>query len=168
MFSLQSALSTVGCFWLLICSGQAASSSTKDKKRLGSHKKVVPKGKALPTGALAKQDQLRTKTFDKLEQSKRLNRREKKEVASAELATYKEKRREGVDEVSNTEDAVMLRNYRLRNKKRKGLIRKKEVSLSQILFPGVSPEEYVAGEQVWIYADLVESKKTQVPYEFYD
>lgn len=168
MYSLQSTLSTVGCFWLLICSGQAASSSAKDKKRLGSRKKVVPKGKTLPTGALAKQDQLRTKTFAKLEQSKRLNRREKKEVASAELATYKEKRREGVDEVSNTEEAVLLRNYRLRNKKRKGLIRKKEVSLSQILFPGVSPEEYVAGEQVWIYADLVESKKTQVPYEFYD
>merc|ERR1712238_340459 len=91
-----------------------------------------------------------------------------KEVASAELATYKEKRRQGVDEVSNTEEAVMLRNYRLRNKKRKGLIRKKETSLSQILFPGVSPEEYTTGEQVWIYADLVESKKTQVPYEFYD
>jgi len=105
----------------------------------------VPKGKTLPRGALANQDQLRTKTFEKLEQQKRLNRREKKEVASAELATYKEKRRQGFDEVSNTEEAVMLRNYRLRNKKRRGLIRKKEASLSQILFPGVSPEEYIAG-----------------------
>jgi len=164
MISLQSTLATVGCFWLLVCSGQAASSSTKGKRV----RKAVPKGKTLPRGALANQDQLRTKTFEKLERQKRLNHREKKEVASAELATYKEKRRQGFDEVSNTEEAVMLRNYRLRNKKRKGLIRKKETSLSQILFPGVSPEEYSTGEQVWIYADLVESKKTQVPYEFYD
>jgi len=178
MISLQSTLATVGCFWLLVWSGQAQSSSkTKligDKRAASSStkgkrvRKVIPTGKTLPRGALANQDQLRTKTFDKLEQQKRLNHREKKEVASAELATYKEKRRQGVDEVSNTEEAVMLRNYRLRNKKRKGLIRKKETSLSQILFPGVSPEEYTTGEQVWIYADLVESKKTQVPYEFYD
>eukprot|EP00751_Fragilariopsis_kerguelensis_P000204 CAMPEP_0170807636 /NCGR_PEP_ID=MMETSP0733-20121128/32878_1 /TAXON_ID=186038 /ORGANISM="Fragilariopsis kerguelensis, Strain L26-C5" /LENGTH=774 /DNA_ID=CAMNT_0011162835 /DNA_START=111 /DNA_END=2435 /DNA_ORIENTATION=+ len=177
MISLQSTLATVGCFWLLMWSGQAQSSSNKlagDGRAASSStkgkrvRKVIPTGKTLPRGALANQDQLRTKTFDKLEQQKRLNHREKKEVASAELATYKEKRRQGVDEVSNTEEAVMLRNYRLRNKKRKGLIRKKETSLSQILFPGVSPEEYTTGEQVWIYADLVESKKTQVPYEFYD
>lgn len=119
-------------------------------------------------GALAKHEQLREKTFQKLEQHKRLNRGEKKEVKMAELATYKDLRRKGVDEVSNTAEAAMLRNYRLRNKKRKGLIRKKDSSLAAILFPGVSPEEYMPGEQVWIYADLVESKKTQVPYEFYD
>lgn len=163
MLNLQTALSTAVCFWLLVWSGQAASSAKEKRGR-----KPIPKGKTLPRGALAQQEQLRTKTFEKLEQQKRLNRREKKEVAKAELATYKEKRRQGADEVSNTEEAVMLRNYRLRNKKRKGLIRKKEASLSQILFPGVSPEEYEPGEQVWIYADLVESKKTQVPYEFYD
>lgn len=164
MLSLQSAISTVACLWLLMWSGQAAS----EKKRVVSRKKVVPKGKPLPLGALATQDQLRTKTFDKIEAHKRLNRREKREVASAELATYKEQRRHGVDEISNTEEAVRLRNYRLRNKKKKGILRKKEASLSQILFPGVSPEEYMTGEPVWIYADLVQSKKTQVPYEFYD
>eukprot|EP00529_Nitzschia_sp_RCC80_P009737 CAMPEP_0113523676 /NCGR_PEP_ID=MMETSP0014_2-20120614/45826_1 /TAXON_ID=2857 /ORGANISM="Nitzschia sp." /LENGTH=772 /DNA_ID=CAMNT_0000421769 /DNA_START=109 /DNA_END=2427 /DNA_ORIENTATION=- /assembly_acc=CAM_ASM_000159 len=119
-------------------------------------------------GALANHDALRARTAQKLEQHKRLNRGEKKEVAKAELQTYKDMRRKGVDEISNTAEAAMLRNYRLRNKKRKGLIRKKEASLSQILFPGVSPEEYMAGERIWIYADLVESKKTQVPYEFYD
>ena len=119
-------------------------------------------------GALANHDALRARTAQKLEQHKRLNRGEKKEVARAELQTYKDMRRKGVDEISNTAEAAMLRNYRLRNKKRKGLIRKKEASLSQILFPGVSPEEYMPGERIWIYADLVESKKTQVPYEFYD
>lgn len=168
MLSLRSTLSTVGCLLLLTWNGQAASSSTTGRgKRIGS-RKVVPKGTTLPRGALANQGQLRTKTFDKLEHQKRLNRREKREVASAELATYKEARRQGVDEISNTEEALKLRNYRLRNKKRKGFIRKREASLSQILFPGVSPNEFMDNEQVWIYADLVESKKTQVPYEFYD
>lgn len=156
----------------MLQSGQAAGGPgmtiAKGKQRMFLSRKPIPKGSTLPRGALANQGQLRTKTYEKLEQNKRLNRREKKEVATAELATYKEKRRQGFDEVSNTEEAVKLRNYRLRNKKKKGLIRKKEASLAQILFPGVSPEEYTQGEQVWIYTDLVESKKTQVPYEFYD
>jgi len=117
MVSLQSTLPTVCCFWLLVWSGQAASSSTKEQRV--PVRKAVPKGRTLPRGALANQDQLRPKTFEKLELQKRLNRREKKEVASAELATYKEQRRQGTDEVSNTKEAVMLRNYRLRNKKKK-------------------------------------------------
>jgi transmembrane 9 superfamily protein 2/4 len=113
-------------------------------------------------------DGLGTKTMTKLDDGKRLNRKERKEVAHAELATYKDLRRKGVDEVSNTPEAAALRNYRLRNKKTRGIIRKKEASMAQVLFPGVSPEEYSSGEQMWIYTDLVESTKTQVPFEFYD
>lgn len=132
-------------------------------------KKLKPQlAKPAPRSVLATEKQLKDKTYKKLEEHKRLNRREKKEVARAELATYKDLRKRGFDEVSNTEEAAMLRNYRLRNKKRKGFLRKKEASLAQVLFPGVSPEEYQPAEQVWMYADLVESKKTQVPYEFYD
>ena len=113
-------------------------------------------------------DGLKTQTTKKLDDGKRLNRKERKEVAQAELATYKDLRRQGVDEVSNTAEAALLRNYRLRNKKTRGIIRKKEASLAQVLFPGVSPEEYNNGEQLWMYVDLVESSKTQVPFEFYD
>jgi transmembrane 9 superfamily protein 2/4 len=164
MLSLQRAMSTACCIFLLVCSGAIAATPPKKNGR----KKPVPKGRTQKVGALADKGKLRLKTVEKLEASKRLNRREKKEVASAELAAYKQKRREGFDEVSNTNEALMLRNYRLRNKKKLGLLRKKEASLSQVLFPGVSPEEYVPSEQVWIYADLVDSKKTQVPYEFYD
>jgi len=98
----------------------------------------------------------------------RLNRGEKKKLAKAEAARYVELRKQGVDEVSNTEEAAALRNYRLRSKKRKGLLRKREASLASVLFPGVSPQEYQMGEDVIIYADLVESRKTQVPFEFYD
>jgi transmembrane 9 superfamily member 2/4 len=97
-----------------------------------------------------------------------LNRSERKELAKQEAARYIELRKQGVDEVSNTEEAAALRNYRLRSKKRKGLLRKKEASLASVLFPGVSPQEYLTGEDIVMYADLVESRKTQVPFEFYD
>lgn len=167
MLSLSKTLSTAGFLFLLVCSGtEAVDGPPKAAARRG--KKPIPKGVQQKVGELADRTQLRAKTLTKLDGDKRLNRREKKEVASAELDAYKAKRREGYDEVSNTDEAVMLRNYRLRNKKKLGLLRKKEASLSQILFPGVSPEEYTRNEQIWIYADLVVSKKTQVPYEFYD
>ena len=160
MYSLHKALSTVGCIFLLLSSGASAASKPK--------KKVVPKGVVQKVGALANKNDLKAKTVNKIEAQKRLNRREKKEVAKAELETYKQKRRDGFDEISNTEEAVMLRNYRLRNKKKKGLFRKKQATLSQVLFPGVSPEEYEEDEPIWIYADLVNSKKTPIPYEFYE
>jgi len=176
MLSLYRVVSTACCVFLLASSGALAADPKKPapkkqadaKKNDRRKKKVIPKGSIQKVGALADEKALKEKTVEKLRESKRLNRREKKEVASAELAAYKQKRRQGYDEVSNTDEALMLRNYRLRNKKRQGLLRKKATSLSQILFPGVSPEEYTDNEQVWIYADLVDSKKTQVPYEFYD
>jgi len=134
-----------------------------------SKRKVKSKiAKPKPRSVLATQGQLKDKTYKKLEDHKRLNRREKKEVAKAELSTYKQLREKGFDEVSNTKEAHMLRQYRLRNKKKRGMFRKKESSLTHILFPGVSPEEYNPGEQIWMYTDLVESKKTQVPFEVFD
>ena len=98
----------------------------------------------------------------------RVSRKEKKAEAKAAATKYAALRKSGADEVSNTEEAAAMRAYRLRSKKRKGILIKKEASLAQILFPGVSPEKYENGDDVFIYADLVESKKTQVPFEFYD
>lgn len=162
----QKVLRTAGWLWLVAAFASAAGPA---KARGRNNDVDAREGSTNKVGALAKHGQLREKTFQKLEQgNKRLNRREKKEVAMAELATYKELMKKGGDEVSNTPEAAMLRNYRLRNKKKKGLLRKRNASLSQILFPGVSPESYLLGEPIWIYADLVESKKTQVPYEYYD
>jgi transmembrane 9 superfamily protein 2/4 len=127
------------------------------------------KGKIVNTRPLAQASHhLKGKTVEKLDDGKRLNRKERKEVATAEFATYKELRQKGFDEVSNTAEAALLRNYRLRNKKRQGILRKREASLASVLFPGVSPQEYAQGEQIWVHADLVESKKTQVPFEYYD
>eukprot|EP00581_Thalassiosira_minuscula_P007145 CAMPEP_0183703914 /NCGR_PEP_ID=MMETSP0737-20130205/1458_1 /TAXON_ID=385413 /ORGANISM="Thalassiosira miniscula, Strain CCMP1093" /LENGTH=721 /DNA_ID=CAMNT_0025930717 /DNA_START=27 /DNA_END=2192 /DNA_ORIENTATION=+ len=74
----------------------------------------------------------------------------------------------GQDQVSMTKEAAELRSYELRKKKRKGLLRKKEASLAHVLFPGASPEEYGDREPVPAFVELVESKKTQLPFEFYD
>jgi transmembrane 9 superfamily protein 2/4 len=95
-------------------------------------------------------------------------RKERAAHAAAEREKYIELRKAGHDEVSNTAEAKALRDYRLRAKKRKGLLRKRKSSLAAVLFPGVSPEEYMRGEDISMFADLVESKKTQVPFEFYD
>jgi transmembrane 9 superfamily protein 2/4 len=108
------------------------------------------------------------KTAEKLRQGGALNRGERKAVHAAEKEKYIELRQAGQDEVSNTEAAAALRNYRLRNKKRTGLIRKRKASLADVLFPGVAPVEYAEGERLVVYADLVESRKTPIPYEFYD
>jgi len=45
---------------------------------------------------------------------------------------------------------------------------RKRESLSAVLFPGVSPQEYEQGEEIAVWVDLVESKKTQVPFAYYD
>lgn len=94
--------------------------------------------------------------------------KEKREAAKQMAAKFEKMRKENADMVSNTAEAAQLRSWQLRKKKRKGLVRKKEKSLSSILFPGVSPEEYEPNEAIPIMVDLVESRKTQVPYKFYD
>ena len=63
---------------------------------------------------------LNDKTANKVVAGERLSRNERKEVQKAEQDRYVEMRRQGQDEVSDTADAAALRNYRLRNKKRKG------------------------------------------------
>eukprot|EP00934_Nitzschia_sp_Nitz4_P003495 Nitzschia sp. Nitz4//scaffold124_size66437//8129//10369//NITZ4_006102-RA/size66437-processed-gene-0.46-mRNA-1//-1//CDS//3329534525//3485//frame0 len=140
---------------------QAASDKKKD-----SSKKVSTK--PAPRTALVTEGQLKDKTFQKLQENKRLNRREKKEVLKAEIATFKDMKEKGFNEVANTKEAALMRNFHLRNKKKKGIFRKKEASLSSVLFPGVSPEDYPNGSKMWMYADLVESRNAHIPYEFYD
>ncbi len=140
-------------------SASALNPETKESK----HTPNLP-----PRPILVTADQLKEETYQKLKQRKPLSHSERQEIALAEIVKYKELRDSGVDEVSNTPESAMLRSYRLRDKKRRGFFRKKETSLSSVLFPGVSPEDYADNEQMWIYADVVNSRKTQVPYEYYD
>lgn len=131
-------------------------------------KAAFEKARRKPRTILVNKDQIETKTLQKINNQKRLNAKEKKQIENIELKTYRDLRKQGVDEVSNTKQSKMLREYRLRNKKRRGVFRKKEASMAQILFPGVSPEDYMRGEKVWIYTDLVESRLTPVPFDVYD
>lgn len=117
---------------------------------------------------IAPKADLSDKTLKKIQNHKRLNLRERKEVAKAESAAYKKKREEGADLVSNTAEAARLRAYKLRKRKKRGILKKKEATLAQILFPGVSPEDYNEFEQVWIYADQIWSPKDPVPFDVYD
>jgi transmembrane 9 superfamily member 2/4 len=74
-----------------------------------------------------------------------------------------------LSEVSNSEEAIKMREYKLRNKKMKGIFRKsRSASLADVLFPSVSPDEYLGPEPIAVYADLVESRKNPIPYDFYD
>jgi uncharacterized protein with WD repeat len=78
-----------------------------------------------------KMEKYPTRTGQKLVdpiKSGRLSRGEKKKLAKAEAARYVELRKQGIDEVSNTEEAAALRNYRLRSKKQGAA--KKERSIS--------------------------------------
>lgn len=111
---------------------------------------------------------LSAETSRKFAAGQRLSRRERKELKLAEKAKYLELRSNGGDEVSNTQEAIALRNYRLRNKKLKGILRKRQSSLADVLFPGVSPEDYKNTEPIAIYVDLVESRKNPIPYDYYD
>lgn len=95
-------------------------------------------------------------------------RREQHQLEHEARETYEKLREAGVDAVGHTEEAAALREYRLRKKKRKGLLRKQKASLASVLFPGVSPEVYTDGEEVFAITDMVQSKKTHVPFQFYD
>ena len=95
-------------------------------------------------------------------------RAEQKKKAAVVAEQMNQMKKDGVDIVSNDRQSALLRSYELRKKKTRGILRKREKSLGSILFPGVSPEEYQNGEQIPVYVDLVESRKTQVPFEYYD
>lgn len=55
----------------------------------------------------------------------------------------------------------------LKKRKRKGLLKKKETTLADVLFPGASPEEFPGGKVMQITVDTVTSRKTQLPFAYY-
>jgi transmembrane 9 superfamily protein 2/4 len=92
-------------------------------------------------------------------------------AAADEHEKYMELKRDyKLDEVGHTIEAAAMRNHLLRRKKKKRLFfrKNKPVSLAEVLFPGVTPEEYQRDEDLFIITELVTSKKTQLPFEFYD
>jgi len=78
-----------------------------------------------------------------------------------------EKRKESMKNLSKAELKTLMDATNLRKRKTKGVIRKRESTLAQILFPGVAPDEYTEGEEMQIMVDLVDSSKTNIPFEYY-
>jgi len=77
------------------------------------------------------------------------------------------KRREAMKGLSRDELRQYVDETNLRKWKTKGLFQKRESTLAQILFPGVAPEEYAEHEELTIMVDLVDSGKTNLPFEYY-
>ena len=109
-------------------------------------------------------------SMDPMDQiNERLNRKKNRlQKAKEEKERYHELRNEGHDAVGHTREAAILRNYQLRKKKRKGLLNREEADLASVLFPGVSPEVYTRDEEILMFTEHVNSKKTHMPFEFYD
>jgi len=77
------------------------------------------------------------------------------------------KRKEAMQSMSQEELKTFVDDTNLRKRKQKGIFRKRESNLAQILFPGVAPEEYRKDEELSIMVDLVDSGKTNLPFEYY-
>lgn len=69
-----------------------------------------------------------------------------------------------LDQISMTKEAAELRSQHLRKKKP---FMKKSISISSLLFPGTTPQLYTVGEHLPILAELVESRKTQLPVKYF-
>jgi hypothetical protein len=91
-------------------------------------------------------------------------RQELKALNKEAAEAFVKLKKSGQDEVGHTKEAALMRAYQLRKKKRKGILRKRDADFMEILFPGVTPEEYVPGEDVFMFTDLVQvCKKWSIP-----
>lgn len=64
-----------------------------------------------------------------------------------------------------TQEAADLRSQHI--SKKRPLLAKKSDSLQGLLFPGMTPEEYSPGDRIPAFVELVESRKTQLPVNYF-
>ena len=90
------------------------------------------------------------------------------EAVAAAAADQKEG---NADHVSMTKEAGILRAQHLAKKKSKPLFsvltHKQSDDFTSLLFPGTTPEEYSQGDRIPVYVELVESRKTQLPINYF-
>ena len=70
------------------------------------------------------------------------------------------------DHVSMTKEAAELRSQHLA-KKKPLLKQSAETTFTALLFPGSTPEEYTTGDPIPVFVELVESRKTQLPVNYF-
>ncbi|CAJ1962891.1 unnamed protein product [Cylindrotheca closterium] len=135
---------------------------------------VTPLFLALPINSqhdgLLSTEFLKDSTLQKVREQLPLTPEEKKDIEYAELSEYKKFRSMGYDEVTNSLQAMLLRNYRLRKNKVKmtGLFRNKETNLSQILFPGSRPKIYHKDITMVPTGNLMKSRMNLAMYDISD
>jgi hypothetical protein len=108
---------------------------------------------------------LKESTIQKINTGKPLNRHEKQQVERMEHEKYIQLRNRGWNEVGHTRESHALRNYRLRKRKRIGLFKKRQASLSQILFPKSLPNTYHPHQPAVVVGNLMRSKKNLALYD---
>lgn len=81
---------------------------------------------------------------------------------SLDLLKQAQARGASIDEIK-----AKVNMHNLKKRKVKGMFKKKEASISDILFPGASPNEFRAGDSILISAETVTSTKTQIPFDYY-
>jgi transmembrane 9 superfamily protein 2/4 len=105
-----------------------------------------------------------TKELDKIK------RRIKDEIKTARAAGVSHETLKRAQQKGATLDEIKARinESNLKKRKRKGLLKKKETTLADVLFPGASPEEFRDGARMPITVDTVTSRKTQLPFAYYN
>lgn len=100
--------------------------------------------------------------------SLRLDKHEMALLTKDEEKHYAKLHERGIDDVSNTNGSSETRNYRLRSKKRTGILFKKDASLSSLIFPRVPANVYQPGETIKMYTDVFDSINSPIPFNFKD
>lgn len=86
-------------------------------------------------------------------------------AAGLTMETLKKAQSRGAS-IDDIKAKVNMHNLEKRKRPR-GFLKKKETSITDILFPGISPIEYRNGEPMVTVAELVSSARTQLPFAYY-
>ena len=104
--------------------------------------------------------------ISKTERIAKIKKRIKDEIKTARVAGA------SIESLKKSQDrgrgATRFNANNLQERKPKGLLKKQETTLVDVLFPGVSPEEFARGQAMPITVDTVTSHKTLIPFAYYE
>jgi hypothetical protein len=104
--------------------------------------------------------------ISKTERIAKIKKRIKDEIKTARVAGA------SIESLKKSQDrgrgATRFNANNLQERKPKGLLKKKETTLVDVLFPGVSPEEFARRQAMPITVDTVTSHKTLIPFAYYE
>jgi transmembrane 9 superfamily protein 2/4 len=106
----------------------------------------------------------------KIERIAKIKKRIKDEIKTARVAGVSIESLKRAQARGATLDDIKSRinANNLQERKSKGVLKKKETNLADVLFPGVSPEEFARGQAMPITVDTITSHKTLIPFAYYE